>query len=252
MLLWKAGLLTINQPAVVVCLYNNLIYIYMHTNIHYTESMTTRYRTLAGVEFCVIYVNTDVNRDLVDGNTITTGPQGLKKFRPVSNFTYSSEIIERVVVIRLNRHLIQNGLHEVLQSAYEQNHSTETALLKVLNDLLIAIDTHGGAVLILFDLSAAFDYIDHIILLQRLRELESRETGSDPIWASGDNSLLSMVYDHYIEICPQGSVPCPILFTLYITPLAAIARIYQLNLHFYADDTELYQPSSQAVRNQST
>ena len=84
------------------------------------------------------------------------GPEVLKNFRSVSNLTYLSKIIERVAVVRLNQHLIQNGLHEVLQSAYKQNHSTETALLKVQNDLFMAIDSFGRAVFVLFDLSAAF------------------------------------------------------------------------------------------------
>ena len=83
------------------------------------------------------------------------------------------------MVLRLNQHLIQNGLHEVLQSAYKQNYSTETALLKVQNDLLMAIDTYGGAVLILLDLSAACDTIDHTILLQRLHELGIRDAALD-------------------------------------------------------------------------
>ena len=100
-------------------------------------------------------------------------------FRPVYNLTYLSKIIERVVVVRLNQHVIQNGLHEVLQSAYKQNHRTETALLKIQNDLLMAIDTYGGAVLILLDLSAAFDTVDHTILLQRLHELGTRDAALD-------------------------------------------------------------------------
>ena len=81
--------------------------------------------------------------------------------------------------MRLNLHLTKNGLHEVPQSAYRQNHSTETALLKVQNDLLMAIDTYGGAVLILLELSAAFDTIDHTILLQRLHELGIRYAALD-------------------------------------------------------------------------
>ena len=105
-------------------------------------------------------------------------PEVLKNFRPVSNLTYLSKIIERVVV-RVNQHLIQNGLHELLQSAYKQNNSTETALLKVQNYLLMAIDTYGGAVLILLDLSAAFDTIDHTLLLQRLHELGIRDAALD-------------------------------------------------------------------------
>ena len=173
-------------------------------------------------------------------------PDVLKYFRPVSNLTYLSKIIECVVVVRLNQHLIQNGLHEVLQSAYKQNHSTETALLKVQNDLM-AIDTYGGAVLILLDLSAAFDTIDHTILLQRLHELGIRDAALDWFRSYLSQRRQSVVingtrssYRNLSFGVPQGSVLGPMLFTLYTTPLGAIARKYQLNFHLYADDTQLY------------
>ena len=174
-------------------------------------------------------------------------PEVLKNFRPVSNLTYISKITERVMVVRLNQHLIQNGLHEILQSAYKQNHSTETALLKVQNDLLMAIDTYGGAVLILLDLSAASDTIDHIILLQQLNELEIRDAALDWFRSSLSQRRQSVVINGTRSSCrnlsfgvPQGSVLGSILFTLYTTPLDAIARQYQLNFHLYADDTQLY------------
>ena len=168
-------------------------------------------------------------------------------FRPVSNLTYLSKTIERVVVVRLNQHLTKNGLHEVLQSAYKQNHSTETALLKVQNDLLMAIDTYGGAVLMLLDLSAAFDTIDHTILLQRLHELGIRDAALDWFKSYLSQRRQSVVingtrssYQNLSFGVPQGSVLGPILFTLYTTPLGAIAQKYQLNFHLYADDTQLY------------
>src|SRR6056300_1410090 len=77
------------------------------------------------------------------------------------NLSFISKLIERVVAKRFSDHLASNGLNEIYQSAYKELHSTETALLKVQNDLLLSIDTMGGAVLVLLDLSAAFDTIDH-------------------------------------------------------------------------------------------
>ena len=106
-------------------------------------------------------------------------PDVLINFGRVSNFTYLSQIIEGVVVVRLNQDLTKNGLHEFLQSAYKQNHSTETTLLKAQNDPPMEIDTYGGAVLILLDLFAAFDTIDHNIVLQRLHELGIRDAALD-------------------------------------------------------------------------
>ena len=85
-------------------------------------------------------------------------PEVLKNFHPVSNLTCLSKIIERVVVVRLNQHLIQNGLHEVLQSAYKQNHSTETVLLKV-QMIFLWQSTHMGE-----PSSSCLIYPQHLIL----------------------------------------------------------------------------------------
>ena len=68
----------------------------------------------------------------------------------------------------LNEHLINNTLFDPLQSAYRDKHSTETALDKVQNDILSALDAVSSAILLMLDLSAAFDTIDHDILLSRL------------------------------------------------------------------------------------
>ena len=96
-------------------------------------------------------------------------PEILKNFRSVSNPAFLSNIIERLVVVRLNQYFINNGSHEILRCAYKQKH--HTSLLKVQHDLLMAIDSHGWAVLILLDISDAFDIIDRTIPLHRLREL---------------------------------------------------------------------------------
>ena len=68
---------------------------------------------------------------------------------------------------RLSEDLINNSLFDPLQSAYRDKHSTEPALIKVLNDILLALDTDSSAILLILDLSAAFDTVDHDILLSR-------------------------------------------------------------------------------------
>jgi hypothetical protein len=73
-----------------------------------------------------------------------------------------------VVAKQLSSHLLTGDLYVPVQSAYRPNHSTETALLKVFNDLLLSVDSGDAAVLALLDQSAAFDTIDHSILLSRL------------------------------------------------------------------------------------
>ena len=79
-----------------------------------------------------------------------------------------SKIVEKVVVVRVSKHLTDNDLYEQIHSAYRPNHSTETTLLRVRNDLLCILDERKAAILVLLDLSAAFATIDHTIMLTRL------------------------------------------------------------------------------------
>ena len=93
-----------------------------------------------------------------------------KNFRPVSNLTYLSKLIERVVCAQISEMAEKSGNTEPLQSAYKRNHSTETALLKVKADILQAMDNQRVVCLILLDLSAAFDTVNHQLLLNRLKD----------------------------------------------------------------------------------
>ena len=90
-------------------------------------------------------------------------------FRPVSNLKFLSKVIEKVATMRLTNYLCDNDLNESLQSAYKKHHSCETALLRVQNDILKSIDDKQCVVLLLLDLSAAFDSVDRKLLLHRLR-----------------------------------------------------------------------------------
>ena len=175
-------------------------------------------------------------------------PELFKNYRPVSNLSFISKLVEKAAAIRFREYLTSNKLNEVFQSAYKANHSTETALLRVKNDILTAVD-HGKAVmLILLDLSAAFDTIDHDTLLNLMKN-RLGISGSALDWVrsylSYRTQVVSISEARSEVVClifgvPQGSVLGPMLFTLYILPIGDIARKNNVNFHGCADDTQLY------------
>ena len=141
-----------------------------------------------------------------------------------------------------------SGASNSFQSAYKKLHSTETALLKIHNDIVGAMDKGRVTALTLLDLSAAFDTIDHNILLHRLQSWFGI-TGSALDWVASYlserkqkiklNGILST--DAYIPSgVPQGSVLGPLLFTMYTTPLSSIISEYSIQHQLYADDSQLY------------
>ena len=83
----------------------------------------------------------------------------MKNFRPVSNLPFISKLTERVVLNRLFDNVSRNNLQEKFQSAYKPNHSTETALMRIQNDILMTLDNKRGVLLFLLDLTAAFDTV---------------------------------------------------------------------------------------------
>ena len=89
--------------------------------------------------------------------------------RPVSNFSFLDKFLEKCAFKRLNQYFSCNSLYGNFQSAYREGHGTETAILNVHNDIMLALDNRLNVVLVMLDLSAAFDTIDHTILIDRLQ-----------------------------------------------------------------------------------
>ena len=148
------------------------------------------------------------------------------------------------------QHLQSHSLLEPFQSAYRKCHSTETALLRVVNDLLQASDSGCVSILSLLDLSAAFDTIDHNILITRLCSTFSC-SGMVLDWFISYLSCRtqSVFVGHEstpsVMKCgvPQGSVLGPLLFTLYTHPLSAVICQSDLSYNFFADDSQLHKSS---------
>jgi hypothetical protein len=95
----------------------------------------------------------------------------LDNYRPVSNVSFFSKVVERVVARRLNDHLVANGFLDDRQHAYRASHSCETALLTVTNAGFHAMNESRLLILVLLDLSAAFDLVDHVLLIEKLNQL---------------------------------------------------------------------------------
>ncbi|KAI2647989.1 putative RNA-directed DNA polymerase from transposon BS [Labeo rohita] len=171
----------------------------------------------------------------------------LSNYRPISNIPFMSKILEKAVFRQINDFLMGNNIYEKFQSGFRQGHSTETALVKVVNDLRISMDINNISVLVLLDLSAAFDTVDHDILLNRLKEYTGL-TGTVLNWfktyLKGRKYFISLgdhvsgVHDIHFGV-PQGSVLGPLLFSLYMLPLGKIIAEHGVSFHSYADDTQL-------------
>ena len=152
---------------------------------------------------------------------------------------------------QLKDHLKTNNLIDKFQSAYREHHSTESALLRIVNDILRSCDEGNITILTLLDLSAAFDTIDHLILLKRL-SLTSGISGIVLSWfdshltGRSQSVFIQGSYSNKFQLkfgVPQGSVLGPVLYTLYTLPLSKIFVSHSMNYHMYADDSQLYQAS---------
>jgi hypothetical protein len=172
----------------------------------------------------------------------------LASYRPISNLNFISKIIERVIHSRINSHLATFPSITPFQSAYRKFHSTETALLSIYNNLLSACNQQKVSALVLLDLSAAFDTIDHNILLIRLSSTFGISGLAHSLLSS---YLLDRTQSVTVEAnhtqpsplatgVPQGSVLGPLLFSLYTTPISYILSNSPVSFHLYADDTQLY------------
>ena len=179
----------------------------------------------------------------------TLDQENLSNFRPVSLLPFVSKTLERVVANQLNSYIESSELASKFQSGFRANHSTESALLRVQNDILRNADLGRVSLLVLLDLSAAFDTIDHQVLFERLESrLGISGIALQWIWSYLSGRSQSVDINGHRSSAepvkygvPQGSVLGPLLFTIYTLPLADVIARHNLGFHFYADDTQLYQ-----------
>ena len=170
-----------------------------------------------------------------------------KNYRPVSNLLFVGKLIERVVSKRLNKHLDDNNLNSNAQYGYRKGHSTETLLVKVVNDLLNNCDNQKPTILVLLDLSAAFDTVDQCKLLTILHDeigvegvalkwCESFLRGRSQKVKIGDTCSDESSLDYGVA---QGSVLGPDFFKIYVRSLPRYVEPVWFNIFGFADDHQL-------------
>ena len=172
----------------------------------------------------------------------------LSNYRPISNLNTISKIIERLFLSRLRIHIAATGNFNSKQSGFRTNHSTETALQSILNDVYRAIDAKKLTLLVALDISAAFDALEHNILLRRLQYtfgISGPALNWIGLYLSGRSQFVKIDNSTSEKFpcmfgVPQGSVLGPFLFALHVSPVANVIEKAGLQHHQYADDTQMY------------
>ena len=173
-------------------------------------------------------------------------PTSEKDYRPISLLIVFAKILEKVIAIQLIEYFLNSGLLNKFQSAYKKYHSTTTALLHILDEILKSLNNNEITVMTLLDYSKAFDTANHALILAKLKALGLTESACK--WISSylheRKQKVSTTKGVSEEITlkngvPQGSILGPILFTVLTSDLHKCLQ--HCKYHCYADDTQLYK-----------
>ena len=171
-----------------------------------------------------------------------------KNLRPISNLPFPSKLLEKVMYSQLNHHVESNQLMCKYQSAYRKHHSCETAMFRILGDIQEMLSEQSYVALVLLDSSAAFDTVDHALLLHRLKhQFRVGEKALKLITSFLSNRSFRIVLNDIIGSAtslkhgvPQGSVLGPLFYALYTDNIESIVEKHKLQVHLYADDVQIY------------
>ncbi len=170
----------------------------------------------------------------------------MKNFHPLFNLAYISKLIKNIIDSQMTTHMTVNDLHHIMQSSYKENHSTETAMLRMHNDILTALDQNKSVLIICMDLGAAFDTVDHEILLNHIEKC-IRITHICLKWFHSylNNHEQTVVINGVqsssrVVTCgvQQGSTVGPTFYNIYTLPISDI--VMKDKVQMYADDGHLY------------
>lgn len=157
-----------------------------------------------------------------------------------------SKVFEKLIGSQISSFITEKGFLSSFQSGFRKQHSTETALLKVHDDIAQAIDKRGVAILILIDFAKAFDRVSHSKLINKLVSSFQFSNNAanliksyliDRRQAVFCNGILSS-FEFIKSGVPQGSVLGPLLFSLFINDLPMVLKY--CSVHLFADDVQIY------------
>lgn len=183
----------------------------------------------------------------------TKEPFSAKNSRPISILPALSKVMEKIVYEQINFYFCNNGLHSPSQHAYKKGHSTTTALTQMTDDWLNDIENKRLVGTVLLDLSAAFDLLDHNLLLEKLSLYGFQNTALQWINSYLSNREFKVAFNgSYSEIIslscgvPQGSCLGPLLFSIFTNELPFILKSATIVL--YADDSTIYVSAHNSVQ----
>ena len=175
-------------------------------------------------------------------------PEILSNYRPISNLIFLSKVLECLAFEQIISYFNVNSPLDDQQSAYRETFSTETALLHTFMNTRKMLDKHSFVFTVALDLQAAFDTLNHKVLLHICEDrfgirytakkwLQSYLLGRTQLVLVNDSVSKPALLDSGL---PQGSILGPMLFSVYLTPLGDLLKEIKVNYQLYADDTILY------------
>lgn len=179
------------------------------------------------------------------------GVSDISNLRPISLLCVLSKVFEKIIKEQISIYVNDMNFLHPFQSGFRKKHSTETALLKVHDDIALAVDKKGVALLLLLDFSKAFDRVSHTKLINKLISLYNFSDSSARLIDSYLKNRYQTVFSNGLLspflLCesgvPQGSILGPLLFSLFINDLPLVLR--HCSVHMFADDVQIYYCTKQ-------